>query len=64
MKFSSALAALAMMASAALAAPALHSRQDDCIERCQDEFVKCFTDGDTFEHCEALRGMYTYLSNG
>ena len=57
MKFSGLLAVLAVMAVTALATPVLKARQEDCVERCQDEFIECFTNGDTFEHCEALRGM-------
>ena len=44
-------AVLAMAATTAFA-------QSACIDRCQQEFVDCFTQGGTFEDCERLRGTF------
>jgi hypothetical protein len=58
MKFADLLTALAIMATTALAAPALQARQDDpCIENCQNEFVECFTRTADFDGCEVIRRM-------
>lgn len=56
MRLPNLLAVLTALNATALAAAVVRPWQDNCVERCQHDFVERFTHGDSFEHRKALRG--------